>query len=704
MRKMKQIGSSLPLVLLLLVAALQAAELKPPVAKIMPKVDTMFSDIRVDNYYWLRDRENPEVLAYIEAENAYTDAMMKHTEGLQKKLYDEMLGRIKETDLSLPTHQDSFYYYSRTEQGKAYSIYCRKKWSLDAPEEVLLDINKLAEGHEFFTVAALDVSPDHRWLVYSYDTAGSERFVLRIKDLQTGQLAPDIVTNTLYSTAWGNDNKKIFYTTANDAWRSDKLWRHTMGTDPSTDVLVYLEPDSMFSVSIERTRSKGYLLMNLTSQITSEVRFVDANNPAGEFELIEPRRNGVEYSVQHRAGRFYIRTNDNVTNFRLVTAPVTSPGSANWQTIISGSDSTYVSGFDVFSDWLAVYERKAGLDQINVIDLVSDQSHFIEFDEPVYTVGPDENPEFVTDSLRFTYTSLVTPRSIYDYNVKTRQRKLKKQTEVLGGYDPTRYQQERLFAEASDGAMVPIALVYKKGLVKNGQNPLWLYAYGAYGISTDPEFSSNRLSMLNRGFIYAIAQVRGGSEMGRKWYEDGKLLRKQNTFTDFIACAEKLIADKYTSADKIVANGGSAGGLLVGAVSNLRPDLFKIITADVPFVDYIASMSDETLPLTIEEYQEWGNPHEEQYYKYMRMLSPYDNVEAKHYPIMLIQGGLNDTRVCYWEPVKWAARLRATKTDNNLLLLKIQTAGHGGASGRYGRLKEIAFDYAFVLDQFGIKE
>lgn len=704
MWKMNRAVPFVMLSLLCAVVALQAGEVKPPVAKMVPRVDTMFGDIRVDNYYWLRDKENPEVLAYIEAENAYADSVMKHTEPLQQKLYDEMLGRIKETDLSLPIRQDSFYYYTRTEQGKAYPIFCRKKMSLDSAETVLLDINRLAEGHQFFSVAVMDISPDHHWLAYSFDTAGSERYVLRIKDLVTGELTADLLENTLYYTAWGNDNNTIFYTTANDAWRSDKLWRHTMGTAPSTDVLVYEEKDSMFSVSIERTRSKGYLLMALASQITREYRYLDANNPIGEFKMIEPRRDGVEYSVQHRGEKFYICTNDVVKNFRLVSAPVADPGKANWQTVMSGSDSLYLTGFDIFSDWLVVYERKAGLQQINVTDLNANQSHEISFDEPTYTLEPENNPEFVTDSLRFRYTSLVTPSSIYDYNLKSRDRVLKKRTEVLGGYDPTQYQQERLFATAPDGAKVPIALVYKKGLQKYGMNPVWLYAYGAYGISSDPEFSSNRLSMLNRGFIFAIAQVRGGSEMGRQWYDDGKLLNKKNTATDFIACAEKLIADKYTSADRIVANGGSAGGFLMGLISNLRPDLFKIVAADVPFVDYIATMLDESIPLTVEEYQEWGNPHREVDYKYMRSISPLDNVEKKNYPIMLIQGGLNDTRVCYWEPAKWAAKLRATKTDNNLLLLKIQTAGHGGASGRYGRLKEIAFDYAFVLDQFGIKE
>jgi oligopeptidase B len=704
MWKMKRAVPFVILIALGAALALQAGELRPPVAKIVPKVDTMFGDIRVDNYFWLRDKENPEVLSYIEAENTYTDSVMKHTEPLQKKLYDEMLGRIKETDLSLPIHQDSFYYYTRTEQGKAYPIYCRKKGSLEAAEAVLLDINQLAEGHAFYSVAAMDVSPDHRWLVYSFDTAGSERFILRIKNLLTGQLQPDIVTNTLYYTAWGNDNKTIFYTTPNEAWRSDKLWRHTMGTDASTDVMVYQEQDSMFAVSIERTRSERYLVMNLTSEMTNEVRVLDADTPTGEFRTIEPRHEGVEYSVQHRGDKFYIYTNDVVKNFRLASAPVANPGKANWQTVTSGSDSLYLTGFDLFADWLVVYERKAGLQQISVTDLTANQSHDILFDEPAYELEPDNNPEFVTDSLRFSYTSLVTPRSIYDYSLKNKERTLKKQTEVLGGYDPTQYQEERLLATAPDGAQVPIVLVYKKGMQKNGQNPLWLYAYGAYGISTDPAFSSNRLSMLNRGFIYAIAQVRGGSEMGRQWYDEGKLLNKKNTGTDYIACAEKLIADKYTSADRIVANGGSAGGMLMGLITNLRPDLFRIVEADVPFVDYIATMLDESIPLTVEEYQEWGNPHQEKYYKYMRAISPYDNVEKKNYPIVLIEGGFNDTRVCYWEPVKWAARLRATKTDSNLLLLKIQTAGHGGASGRYGRLKEIAFDYAFVLDQLGMKD
>ncbi|PWB76186.1 oligopeptidase B [candidate division GN15 bacterium] len=701
---MKSFAAFLLPVLLLAAIALQAAELKPPVAKIIPKVDTMFGDIRVDDYYWLRDRENPEVMAYIDAENAYTDSMMKPAEGLQKKLYDEMLGRIKETDLSLPIHEDSFYYYSRTEQGKAYPIFCRKKLRLDAPEQVLLDINALAEGHDYFAVAALSVSPNHRWLLYAYDTAGSERYVIRIKDLTTGQLEPDMIPNTHYSTAWGNDNKTIFYTTANEAWRAYKLWRHTMGTDPSTDVMVYHEPDSMYSVSIDRTRSKKYLMLSLTSEMTSEVRYLDADNPTGQFTIIEPRTKGIEYSVQHRGDKFYIYTNDGVKNFKLATAPVADPGRANWQTMLSGSDSVYLTGFDLFADWLVVYERKGGLQQINVTDLNGNQNHNISFDEPVYSIGSDNNPEFVTDSLRFTYTSLVTPQSIYDYNFKTRQRTLKKQTEVLGGYDPKQYEQERIFAKAPDGAMVPIDMVYRKGLVKDGRNPLWLYAYGAYGISTDPEFRSTRLSLLNRGFIYAIAQVRGGSEMGRQWYEEGKLLNKKNTFTDYIACAEKLIADKYTSSDKLVANGGSAGGLLMGAITNMRPDLFKIVDAEVPFVDLIATETDPSLPLTVEEFEEWGNPFKEEYYKYMRSYSPMDNVEKKAYPIMLIQGGLNDTRVSYWEPTKWAAKLRANNTDNNLLLLKIETAGHGGASGRYGRLKEIALEYAFVLYQFGIKD
>jgi oligopeptidase B len=705
MQKMKRY---FPLMVLWLVLSLalvsaQAADPRPPVAKIIPKIDSSFGDIRTDNYFWLRQKDNPEVISYINAENAYTDSIMKPTEALQKTLFDEMLARIKETDLALPDKQDDYYYYTRTEKGKPYVIHCRKKGSLDAPEEVILDVNELAKGHDFMSVGTVDVSPDHQLLLFSTDTIGSEMFSLHIKNLSTGQIYPEVVPDCGYETSWGNDNKTFFYTTRDDATRPFKLWRHSLGTDPKNDVLVHHEKDSSFSISISRSRSKAFLIMTLTSMITSEVRYLDANNPTGEFKVIQPRQNGTEYYVQHRGDKFYIMTNDNAINFKLVEAPAADPGKQNWKDIIPGSDSVYLTGFDVFANWLTVYERRNALEQILVTDLKTNETHFIPFDEPVYTVGADANSEFNTDSLRISYMSLITPRSIYDYNMIKRSKTLKKQTEVLGGYDPNQYQEERLFAKASDGTMVPISLVYKKGLIKNGSNPLWLYAYGAYGISEDPYFSSNRLSLLNRGFVYAIAHVRGGSEMGRNWYLNGKLLHKKNTFTDFIACAEKLVADKYTSPEKLVGSGGSAGGLLIGAVSNMRPDLFKVIVAQVPFVDIINTMLDPSLPLTVEEFEEWGNPSKPDYYKYMRSYSPYDNVEAKAYPNMLLEGGLNDIRVSYWEPTKWTAKLRAMKTDTNRLLLKIEMAGHGGLSGRYGRLKEIALEYAFAFDRLGIK-
>jgi oligopeptidase B len=681
------------------------AQPKPPVAKIVPKVDSAFGDVRVDNYFWIRDKANPEVIDYIKAENAYTDSIMKPTEGLQKKLYDEILSRIKETDLSLPTKHKDYYYYSRTEKGKDYGISCRKKGSLDAPEEVILDVNQLAAGKSFISVGAAEISPDQNLLAFAADTLGNERHDIRIKNLTTGQIYPDVIPNTGYTLIWGNDNKTLFYVTQDEANRSDKLWRHTLGADPKTDVLVYHEKDSAFSVGLTRTRNDSYLIMSIGSITTSEDWYLDANNPTGDFKLIQARRPEVQYQVDQRGDKFIIMTNDSARNFKLVEAPVASPSRENWKEITPYNDSVFTEGFDVFEDWLVTYERIAGLQQILVTNWKTGDKHFIEFPEPVYSTSPGANLDFKTSTLRFSYQSLVTPNSIFDYDMATRKRELMKQTEVLGGYDATRYQSERVFAQAPDGALVPMSIVYKKGMVKNGSNPCWLYAYGAYGISEDPYFSSARVSLLDRGFVYVVAHLRGGAEMGRQWYEDGKLMHKKNTFTDYIACAEYLVANKYTSSDKLVANGGSAGGLLMGAITNMRPDLFKAIVAEVPFVDLMNTELDASLPLTVEEWEEWGNPYKEDQYKYMRSYSPYDNVVAKDYPNMLIEGGLNDTRVCYWEPTKWAAKLRATKTDHNRLLLKIEMgSGHAGVSSRYDRIKDAAFTYAYVLDVLGITE
>jgi oligopeptidase B len=680
-------------------------DLKPPVAKIEPKVDTLSGQERVDNYYWLRERGNPEVIAYLEAENEYTEAKMKHTQKLQDKLYHELVSRIKETDLSVPVKWGDFYYYSRTEEGKQYQIYCRKKGSLEAEEEILLDVNELAQGKDFYSLGVHQISPSHKLLAYSFDTTGGERYSLRIKDLQTGELLPDVIDSISRSVEWANDNKTLFYAVADEAWRTYKLFRHTLGDDAENDELIFHEKDDAFFLGIDKSKSQEYIFLVLESMTTSEVHFLDADNPYGKFRIIHPRQQDVEYSTYHHGDNFYIVTNEDAKNFKLMRAPVSEPTRKNWKEVISHRDSVKLDRIEVFQDYMVLYEREDGLRQIRVNDFATGRIHKIEFPEPVYTCWGEWNPDYKSQLLRFNYASLVTPNSVYDYNMKTRDRELKKQKEVLGGYDPEEYQSERAFATADDGTRIPISMVYRKGMVKDGNNPLYLYGYGAYGASMDPWFSSNRLSLLDRGFIFAIAHVRGGGEMGRYWYEDGKLLNKKNTFTDFIAVAEHLIAENYTSSEKLVIDGASAGGLLIGAVVNMRPDLFEAVIADVPFVDLINTMRDESIPLTVIEWEEWGNPNKEDYYDYMMSYSPYDNVKAQDYPNMLILAGLNDTRVQYWEPAKWTAKLRAMKTDKNRLLLKTEMgSGHGGVSGRYSRLREIAFDYAFVLDVLGIKE
>ncbi len=677
----------------------------PPIAEKIPKVDTSFGDVRVDDYFWLRDKNNPEVIKYLEAENKYTEAVMKSTEKLQEKLYKEMLSRIKETDFSVQEKVDDYYYYTREEKGKQYKIYCRKKGSLDSPEEILLDANELAKGHNYLDVGVYKVSPDHQLLAYSIDTTGAEDFILYFKDLGTGKALTDVIPNTSYSAEWANDNKTIFYNTLDKAKRPYKLYRHILGTDPKNDVLIYHEKDEAFNLDLKKSKSKAYFFLVLESETTSENWYLDASHPEAHFKIIQPRQHEMEYSVEQHGDKFYILTNDNAKNFKLMQAPVNNPSKGNWKVVIPSADSVKLDNIEVFKNHLVVYERERGLKKIRITNLTDNQVHYVDFPEPVYTFWPERNPDFHTNLLRFDYFSLITPKSVFDYDMDKKTRELKKQDEVLGGYNPSLYQEERIFAKASDGTLVPISLVYKKGMERNGKNPLFLYGYGAYGISSEPYFSSNRLSLLDREFIYAIAHVRGGGEMGRYWYEQGKLMNKKNTFTDFIACAEHLIAEKYTSEEDLVINGGSAGGLLMGAVTIMRPDLFKVVVADVPFVDLINTMLDPTLPLTVIEYEEWGNPQEKKYYEYMRSYSPYDNVHAKAYPNMLITTSLNDPRVSYWEPSKWTAKLRALKTDDNLLLLKINMgAGHGGSSGRYDFLKDIALEYAFIFKVLGIKD
>jgi oligopeptidase B len=682
---------------------LVAEEAVPPVARVERRVHTLHGETRIDDYFWLRDRNDPEVIAYLEAENRYTGTLMKHTEALQEQLYHEMRGRIKETDLSVPERLDDYLYYTRTEAGGQYPIFCRKLGSVEAPEEILLDQNPLAAGHAYFRVGVSEVSPDHRLLAYSVDTTGAEDFTLYIKDLTTGRLLAESITNTSVGVTWANDSRTLFYTLLDHAHRPCRLYRHTVGASPTTDVLVYFESDESFFLDINRTRSRRYLLLDITSHSTSEVRFLNADEPEGMFQVVQPREAGVEYSVEHHDDRFFITTNDSAPNFRLVQAPVGNPSKTNWSPVLPYRPDIKLDETDAFRSHLVVYERQAGLRQIRVIDLASSEEHLVAFPEPVYTFKAHENPEFDTPLLRFAYTSLVTPSSVVEYDMRARTWMVRKQTEVRG-YDPSLYRSERVFAIAGDGQPVPISLVYRAPLHLDGRRPLLLNGYGAYGLSYDPTFSSNSLSLLDRGFVVAIAHVRGGEEMGRAWYEGGRLLNKHSTFTDFIACAEHLVAGGYTSPDRLVINGGSAGGLLMGAVTNLRPDLFRVVLADVPFVDVVNTMLDATLPLTVIEYDEWGNPNDREAYEYIRSYSPYDNIEAKEYPHMLVTGGLNDPRVAYWEPAKWTAKLRATKTNQSRLLLRTNMgAGHGGASGRFDLLREIAFKYAFTLDVLGIR-
>jgi oligopeptidase B len=670
----------------------------PPIAKKIPHKTEIHGEELIDNYFWLREKENPEVIKYLDAENEYTNAIMKDTEGSQDKLYKEMLGRIKETDQSVPVKIDDYYYYSRTEKGKQYYIHCRKKGNLEAQEEIMLDENALAEGQKYFSPGVLDVSPDHRLLAYSTDTDGSEIYTIYIKDLATGELLKDVITNTSNSLEWSNDNKILFYATLDEAMRPYKIFRHVLGTDVKDDSLIYHEEDEAFYVGIEKSKSKAYLFITSGSNTTTEVRYFSADNPYESLKLIHARQPNMEYYVIHQGDSFFILTNDNAKNFRLMKAPLANLTKDNWQEIIQHSDSIRLEDIEAFENHLVVYERENGLKKMRIMNIKDGEFHYVDFPEPVYTFEEDENPNYKTNILRFSYTSLVTPNSVFDYNMDSKKRELKKLQEIPSGYDPSLYQSERIFAKTTDGTLVPISIVYKRGMVKDSKNPLFLVGYGSYGISSDPSFGTIRISLLERGFIYAIAHIRGGEEMGRYWYEQGKLLNKKNTFTDFIACAEYLIAEKYTSPDKLSIYGGSAGGLLLGAVTNMRPDLFKVVVADVPFVDVINTMLDDSLPLTVTEYEEWGNPNDKQYYDYMKSYSPYDNVTPKDYPNILVTTSLFDPRVQYWEPAKWVAKLRALKTDKNMLLLKINMkAGHGGASGRYDYLKEIAFMYAFIL-------
>ena len=683
--------------------AAQTAVPAPPVARVIPKVDTVNGDVRVDNYFWMRNRKDSAVIKYLEAENTYTAAMTKHTERAQERLYQEILGRIKETDLSVPYKRAGYWYYTKTEAGKQYPIYARKRGTLDAPEEIILDQNELARGKQFLTVTAVEPSPDAQRLAFIVDTTGYEDFTLMVKDLRTGAILPDRLSHVSWGAAWSTDGRTVFYTTEDSAKRTDKVWRHTLGTPQKSDAMIYHDPDLLFNVRLAQSKSGAYVFVASDAFNTSEWHYVPANRPASPLRTIVPRRKGHEYSVVQQGNRFLIATNDSAQNFRLVAAPVSDPSPKNWRAVPTPGGSGLLDNVEEFRDHLAIFWRDSAKIRIQIVDTRTGDAHFVPFEGDVYAAGPSTNADYDSPFLRYTYTSFVTPPRVYDYDFATRKATLKKQTEVPSGFDPSKYKMERTWARAHDGRMVPVSLVYKTPLVRDGSRALLLYSYGSYGASSAPAFNPILPSYLDRGIIYAVAHIRGGQEMGRAWYDDGKLLNKKNTFTDFVDAAQHLVNEKYTSPDKLVANGGSAGGLLMGAVVNMRPDLFKAVVAEVPFVDVINTMLDASIPLTAQEWEQWGNPKDPKFYAYMKSYSPYDNVEKKAYPQILITSGLNDSRVAYWEPSKWTAKLRAMKTDNNRLLLKMNMgAGHGGSSGRYDRLKEQAFKVAFILDALGL--
>jgi oligopeptidase B len=693
-----------------------ASPAQPPIARRHPVEHVIHGDRRIDNYGWLREKQNPEVIAYLNAENAYTDAVLHGTETFQEQLYQEMLGRILQTDLSVPYHLRGYLYFTRTEEGKQYAIHCRKLDADGSPEELLLDLNALAEGHSFLGLGSFDVSDDNHLLAYSLDTTGFRQYTLQIKDLRSGDTLPERIERVT-SAAWAADNRTLFYTVEDETTkRSYRLYRHTLNS-AEPDTLLYEENDERFRIQIERTRSGAFLLLTIASHTTSEVRYLAADQPQADFRMIAHREDTHEYYADHHPGPqggrpggiFYIRTNSTGRTFRLMTVSVEDPRRKFWREVIPTRPSVMLASADVFESHLVLCEREDGLPYLRIVDLPHSTpdalvaSHRIEFTEPAYNTSLGANPEFATSHLRFQYESFITPRSVFDYDLKTRERLLRKQQPVLGGYDPGQYTSERLHATAHDGTRVPLSIVHRRDLPRDSSSPLLLYGYGSYGISIPVSFNSNRLSLLDRGVIFAIAHIRGGGELGKPWHDAGRMHKKLNTFTDFIASAEHLIAANYTSPQKLIIEGGSAGGLLMGAVANMRPDLFRMVISHVPFVDVLNTMLDASLPLTVGEYEEWGNPQVEADYFYMKSYCPYTNLERKSYPAMLVKTSLNDSQVMYWEPAKYVAKLRTLKTDANPLLLKTNMgAGHGGASGRYDYLREIALNYAFLLTHLGM--
>jgi oligopeptidase B len=676
--------------------------IQPPIAKIIPKKLKKHNEIRIDNYYWLNDRENPEVIDYLNQENAYYQAKTAHTKDFQKVLFEEMKSRIKEDDQSVPYLYNGYYYITRFEKGKDYPIYSRKKESLSANEEILFNCNEMAKDKPYFQLGALSVSPDNKLALFSYDIVGRRIYTIQIKNLETNEVLEDKIENVTGSAVWANDNKTIFYSDQDEVTlRSDKIFKHKLGASQSEDVLVYFEKDETFNVEIAKSKSRKYLAIESGSTLTTEYQILDADNPDGEFKIFQKRVRGLEYSINHYGDSFYIMTNkDKAENFKLMKTSVNKTSKANWVEVIAHRKDVLLEDIEIFKDFLVIEERENGLNKIRIMPWSGEGEYYLPFESETYTAYTSSNVDFDTDILRYGYQSMTTPSSIIDFNMKTKTKEIKKEQEVLGGkFDKNNYTEERVWATAEDGVKIPISMVYKKGLKKDGTNPLLQYAYGSYGHSMDATFSSTRLTLLDRGFIFAIAHIRGGEDLGRQWYEDGKLLKKINTFTDFIDCSKFLIAEKYTSPQHLYAEGGSAGGLLMGVVVNMAPELYNGIIAQVAFVDVITTMLDDSIPLTTGEYDEWGNPNVRKYYDYMLSYSPYDNVLPQNYPNMYVSTGLHDSQVQYWEPAKWVAKLRALKTDNNLLFLDTNMdAGHGGASGRFEAIKELAKEYSFLLD------
>ncbi len=683
-------------------------KIQPPVAKIVPKILEKHGDKRIDNYYWLNERENPEVIEYLTKENEFYQKSTAHTKALQDDLFLEMKARIKEDDSSVPYLYNGYYYITRYETGKDYPIYARKKGSLEAVEEIMFDCNEMAKGQSYFNLSGISVSEDNKWVAFGVDLVSRRQYTIQIKNIETGEILPVKLENTTGGSTWASDNKTLFYTRKDpQTLRSDKIYKHTLGTDATLDPIVFHEKDDTFSTFVYKEKSKKYIVIGSSSTLTSEYQILEANNPNGEFRIFQKRTRGLEYSISHYGDSFYIVTNkDKATNFKLMKTPEGKTTSENWTDLIEHRKDVLLEGIDIFKDYLVVEERSNGLNKIQIRPWSGVGAYYLPFAIETYTAYTTTNVDFDTEILRYGYQSMATPSSIIDFNMRTQEKKILKEQEVLGGkFDKNNYIEERVWATATDGTKVPISMVYRKEIQKDGKNPLLLYAYGSYGATMDPYFSSTRLSLLDRGFIYAIAHIRGGEDLGREWYENGKLLHKKNTFTDFVDCSKFVIAEKYTSTAHLYAEGGSAGGLLMGAIVNMAPELYHGVIAQVPFVDVITTMLDDTIPLTTGEYDEWGNPNEKKYYDYMLSYSPYDQVKAQNYPNMYVSTGLHDSQVQYWEPAKWVAKLRVLKTNDTQLFLDTNMdAGHGGASGRFEALKELAKEFAFLLDLEKIKK